>query len=328
MDILPVPPDDEAAIADAFAVGERARLVDAPDSVGHDLTSYTGSVRYGWDGEAPRLFVAREDGKPVGSLLVSLPHYDNVHTAWLEVTVDPAVRRRGLGSELLAFGTDLAKSEDRRSLGMEGWDIPAASGFAARHGYEARAVDVNRRQVLADVDHAELDVLYDKALGAAQDYELLRITDAVPDELLDGVVALTAAINDAPTDDLDIEDEVYSAERVRAFEHAMIVGRRRTVYRVVARHNETGELGGHSVVGVERMRPHVGWQLDTAVSRAHRGHRLGLLVKIDLLRWLAAAEPQLATIDTWNAESNQHMIAVNEAMGYRIIGRGITYQRG
>lgn len=328
MDIHAVPPDDEAAIADAFAVGERARLVDAPDSVGHDLTSYTGSVRYGWDGDAPRVFVAREDGKPVGSLMVSLPQYDNTHTAWFDVIVDPAARRRGIGTELLAFGTDLAKTEDRRSLGMDGWDIPAAAGFAARHGYGSRAVDVNRRQVLADLDHTKLDALFDEAAAASKDYELLRITDAVPDDLLDGVVALTAAINDAPTDDLDIEDDVYSPERVRAFEHAMIEGRKRTVYRVVARHNETGELGGHSVVGVERMRPHVGWQLDTAVARPHRGHRLGLLVKIDLLRWLARAEPQLATIDTWNAESNQHMIAVNDAMGYRVIGRAITYQRG
>ena len=328
MDIHPVSPDDEAAIADAFAVGERARLVDAPDSVGHDLTSYTGSVRFGWDGDAPRVFVAREDGKPVGSLMVSLPHYDNTHSAWFDVTVDPAARRRGIGTELLAFGTDLAKAEDRRSLGMDGWDIPAAAGFAARHGYEARAVDVNRRQVVAELDHDRLDALYDEAAAAARGYELLRIADAVPDDLLDGIVALTAAINDAPTDDLDIEDEVYSAERVRAFEQSMIEGRRRTVYRVVARHNETGELGGHSVVGVERMRPQVGWQLDTAVSRAHRGHRLGLLVKIDLLRWLAESEPQLATIDTWNAESNKHMIGVNDAMGYRIVGRSITYQRG
>lgn len=328
MDILPVSPDDEAAIADAFAVGERARLVDAPDSVGHDLTSYTGSVRYGWDGDAPRLYVAREDGKPVGSLMISLPHYDNVHTAWFDIAVDPAVRRGGLGSELLAFGTEVAKAEERTTLGMDGWDIPAAAGFAERHGYTLRAVDVNRRQVLAEVDHTKLDALYDDARAAAADYELLRIVDAVPDDLLDSVVALTAAINDAPIDDLDIEDDVYTAERVRAFEHAMIEGRKRTVYRVVARHNETGELGGHSVVGVERMRPQVGWQLDTAVTRAHRGHRLGLLVKIDLLRWLAEAEPQLATIDTWNAESNQHMIAVNEVMGYRIIGRGHTYQRG
>jgi hypothetical protein len=46
-----------------------------------------------------------------------------------------------------------------------------------------------------------------------------------------------------------------------------------------------------------------------------------------MLLWLAEAEPQLATIDTWNAESNDHMIEVNEQLGYRPMGRGLQFQR-
>ena len=61
--------------------------------------------------------------------------------------------------------------------------------------------------------------------------------------------------------------------------------------------------------------------------RAHRGHRLGLLLKLDMLRWLAEAEPQVEQIDTWNAESNDHMIGVNEALGYRVMGRGLEFQK-
>ena len=33
-----------------------------------------------------------------------------------------------------------------------------------------------------------------------------------------------------------------------------------------------------------------------------------------MMRWLAEAEPQVESIDTWNAESNDHMIAVNERL--------------
>jgi hypothetical protein len=44
--------------------------------------------------------------------------------------------------------------------------------------------------------------------------------------------------------------------------------------------------------------------------------------------WLAAGrEPQLERIATWNAESNEHMIAVNEAMGYVVIGPPSTWYR-
>jgi hypothetical protein len=63
----------------------------------------------------------------------------------------------------------------------------------------------------------------------------------------------------------------------------------------------------------------------TGVLRAHRGHRLGLLVKVAMAEWLKTAEPQLERIDTWNAQSNQYMIAVNEALGYTILGRPATW---
>jgi hypothetical protein len=80
-------------------------------------------------------------------------------------------------------------------------------------------------------------------------------------------------------------------------------------------------------VAVEEQRPTIGHQHDTSVVREHRGHRLGLLLKAGMLLWLADAEPQLETVDTWNAESNDHMISVNEALGYRILGRGLQFQR-
>jgi hypothetical protein len=47
-------------------------------------------------------------------------------------------------------------------------------------------------------------------------------------------------------------------------------------------------------------------------------------VKIAMLELLATAEPQLERIVTWNAEANKHMIAVNEALGYTILGQPST----
>jgi hypothetical protein len=60
---------------------------------------------------------------------------------------------------------------------------------------------------------------------------------------------------------------------------------------------------------------------------AHRGHRLGVLLKTDMNLWLREVQPKLSTIDTWNAESNDHMIAVNDAIGYRIMGRELQFQK-
>jgi hypothetical protein len=63
----------------------------------------------------------------------------------------------------------------------------------------------------------------------------------------------------------------------------------------------------------------------TAVVRAHRGHRLGLLIKLAMLEWLAEAEPEQRWILTGNAETNEHMIAINEALGYQKVGGPVVY---
>ena len=133
--------------------------------------------------------------------------------------------------------------------------------------------------------------------------ELERIDGASPEELLGDLAEATAAINDAPLDDLEIEDEVFIAERVRAYERAQIDSGFRFC-RIIARHRATGEIGGLTVADRGLAEPCLGNQHDTSVVRAHRGHRLGLLLKADMMRWLADAEPELEQLDTWNMESN------------------------
>jgi RimJ/RimL family protein N-acetyltransferase len=103
--------------------------------------------------------------------------------------------------------------------------------------------------------------------------------------------------------------------------------RRRTLYRVLATEAATGRLVAHTTVVIEREDPTWAEQHDTVVVPAHRGHRLGLLLKTAMVGWLAEAEPQVRRVSTWNAESNEHMIAVNETLGYRWTGRKVAFQR-
>ncbi len=46
-----------------------------------------------------------------------------------------------------------------------------------------------------------------------------------------------------------------------------------------------------------------------------------------MLKLLASQEPQITRVDTWNAESNDHMLAVNDALGCVIVARGAEYQK-
>ena len=317
---------DQGDLAGGLAVLEAARRVDAPHTLPLTARTWTVDLTSGWDGEPSTYFVHRDGrGRAVGLLEVYLPQRDNRHVAMLGVIVHPAVRRQGLGRALLETGLDQARGAGRTAVWVEGFDTDASRGFAAGLGLEPAIVSVNRRQVLLDVDLPDVGSVVSDAAAHAADYELLRLTGPVPDELMDQMVVLVAAINDAPMDDLEFEDEVFSPERLRAFDWGQVAKGGR-LYRMVARHRPTGVLAGHTIVAVEEDRPWHAHQLDTSVLAEHRGHRLGLLLKGSMVQWLAEAEPQLLEVDTWNAASNAHMIAVNERLGYRVMATGTCYQ--
>ena len=67
--------------------------------------------------------------------------------------------------------------------------------------------------------------------------------------------------------------------------------------------------------------PGWGFQVFTVVRREHRGHRLGLLLKVAMMELLAQTEPQVRRLITSNTETNEHMIAINTRLGYRVLGK-------
>ncbi|MEO5709113.1 MAG: GNAT family N-acetyltransferase [Nocardioidaceae bacterium] len=319
-------PDDTDDVRVAFEITNTVGAVDAPWEHPWLAHRFEEFLRRGWDGEPPVDYLASVDGKPVGMAFVFYSERDNTHLGWTWLSILPEQRRQGYGSTLFEHVTAEVRAAGRTSLGTDGWESDRTLGFADRHGLEKKSQAIMRRQHLTELPTGCLQQLYDEAAAAATDYELVRIEGRTPAHLADAMVELVAAINDAPTDDLDIEDEVFSPERLAAYEEATLA-RGSRLYRLVARHRGTGALGGHTVIAVEEQRPEIGDQHDTAVAQAHRGHRLGLLLKAGMLLWLAEAEPLLTSVDTWNAESNDHMIAVNEALGYRVMGRELQFQK-
>lgn len=118
--------------------------------------------------------------------------------------------------------------------------------------------------------------------------------------------------------ELVYEEEKIDAARVRAQEAAMLA-RGRRMYHVVACHDATGEVVAWTTVGLNHCPDDHGWQQITLVAPEHRGHRLGLWCKLDNLAQVRAREPGLRVLNTWNARQNGHMIAINEAMGFRAV---------
>lgn len=329
MDVTWLDPDhlDRRDVAGAVALIEAARTVDCPHERLTTTAMYVARLRHGWDGVPPAVAVVRDGGNRVlGLLEVSLPMWDNTHLGFVELTVAPDVRRRGLGREIFDIGVERVRAAGRAVVMTECFDLEPGLSFAEALGLERAMAEAERHQDLRRLDRHHLDELAAQAEGASQDYEIVRMPAVIPEDMMSSVLEMLAAINDAPTDDLKLEDEVFTPERHRAFLAAQDAAGRR-LYQLAARHRHTGALAGHTMTAVESELPHRGHQLDTSVLAAHRGHRLGLLLKISMLRWLAEEEPQLHCLDTWNAVSNDHMISVNEALGYELIATASVFQR-
>ncbi len=114
------------------------------------------------------------------------------------------------------------------------------------------------------------------------------------------MAALHDALNDSPRD-AAVEPTAWTPERVRDRMNARIARSLMRRYSLAALHDDTGEMAALTVVTVDPDVPGWGHQQITAVTRPHRGHRLGLLVKTAMLDWLAETEPRLEHIETWNA---------------------------
>ncbi len=318
---------DGGDLAGATALLEAARVVDCPHEPVPTVTSLTAYLRHGYDGDLPLIALAHgAAGHVDGILEVSLPHRDNRHLGSVRVTVDPLRRRAGLGRRLFAAGVERVRKEKRSLILADCYDGTAGMPFLKAMGLDRVSEQVQRRQDLREIDWARLAGAYEAGQPHAVDYEFVRMTGTTSEDMVADLARIAVAINDAPTDELDVEDLAFTAGRIRAFERAQAAHDRR-LYRLIARQTESGELAGHTAVGVDSERPGFGWQYKTSVPSAHRGHRLGLLLKIVMLRWLAEVEPQLRTLDTWNAATNTHMIRVNQVLHYRVVGSLIGWQR-
>lgn len=317
-------PADAQRVVDVFAAAD---AVDRPWHPGWPAAEVQVMATYGWDGDPDLFFLGRDaDGTLVAAGSALLPTRDNLNAALVGARVVPEHRGTGIGSAFYDHLEGVVEAAGRTRFFTGGPESDGARRFAENRGYAVASVGMTRRVDLGEVSAQAVQAAYDEAEPRAREYELVRLAGPLPTELMEAYVDTVSAINDAPLDDLDIDDEIFDADRVRAYEQAQRLSGHR-LYRVLARHRDTGAIAGHTVVAVETERPHLGDQHDTTVVGAHRGHRLGLLLKADMMRWLREVEPALRRVTTQNAASNAHMIAVNERLGYRVMGRSTEYQR-
>ncbi len=183
-----------------------------------------------------------------------------------------------------------------------------------------------QRELTLPVAAGVLDRLAGEAARAHAAYTLRSWAGPVPDDLLRGWAELTSSLaTEAPTGDLDLEPEAVSTEAVRERE-ATIARQGRTKYNTVAL-DADGVVVAYTDLATTVHEPGRAYQWGTLVRRDHRGHRLGVAVKVANLRLLERERPDVRRLTTYNAEVNAHMIGVNEAMGFVPVARLGDFQK-
>ncbi|GAA0482745.1 GNAT family N-acetyltransferase [Paractinoplanes deccanensis] len=314
------------AVEAAYEIARTCQAYDQPDVPFSTLDDFRAFLTTGWPGYGHERYLGFLDGAPVGRMNLAIAQDDNLDTVMIEMSVLPEARRHGVGRALFDLAAERTRALGRRHLiGGSVQRHPDGGAFATAMGAKPGLEELRSRLDVRTADDALLGRLHADALAHSGGYRLVRWTGVPPDEIIDDVAYLDGRLNaDAPVGDLSIEPEKVDAERVRQSELARIA-RGRMSYNTGALRGD--RLVAWTAIAVEPAAPRQAWQNITLVDPDHRGHRLGLLVKIENLRYVRAEQPGLEVIDTFNAAANEHMLRINRAMGFREVETVVQWQR-
>jgi GNAT superfamily N-acetyltransferase len=322
---------DDAEVAAAHEATNASKKYQRPWGKTWSLREMTVALRSESTVERLEPIVALVDGRVAGLVLLWFPLLDNTKFTWAELDVDPALRGRGAGSALIERAVERTRAEGRRTVLVE-TNVPddAREGhpharFAERHGFTYANTEI-RRVLDVPLDAGRLRELAAAAAGHHEGYRIEFHPAALPDELVPSYCECWNQLAvDAPTGEVDFEEEALSPQTY-AEELGRLQAQGRSMLHTVAV-APSGEVVAYNDLVVSADDPDEVMQWGTLVRKDHRGHRLGMAVKVRGLQGLAEVAPESKRVQTCNAEQNAHMVGVNVELGFRRVEAVLSYQR-
>ena len=261
--------------------------------------------------------------------MLALPTKDNPHLAFVELWVVPRRRRQGIG-RLLSTDLDercraagrttmLAEAKAVAGTPVVGQAFGNAVGYTVANEEQEKAVDLT----VAPRSWGPLDEDVAQHLG---DYRVETFDTVVPERLIGGIAELLSSFySHVPLGEVDLRDSDWTPERMRAHEDRLRAIGRSMIFAVAVAGDDT--VVALSDIRVSRLDPETAEVGVTIVAPEHRGHRLGLAVKLAGHRRVLADFPGCVRATTCNALANTAMNTVNERMGYVATERLLELQK-
>jgi GNAT superfamily N-acetyltransferase len=253
------------------------------------------------------------------------PGYEsNKHlfSAWCAVLSEH--RRQGIGRSWLPLVLELMDRHGCTVLSTSA-DEESGHAFLKWLGAEARMSDAESRLQLADVDWAMVDRWIAEGEARSPQTRLEIYEGPLPEELLEDYSAqLSILLNTIPFEQLDHGQSVVTAAQVREWDQRMAAVQE-VPHTVIAREAD-GSISGMTDTAWCAHTPTVVDQRFTGVRPDARGRGVGKWIKAAMARKVHELHPEARWISTWNATSNDPMLAINHALGFRRHRTGAEYQ--
>lgn len=319
-------PDD--LLAELHAVGGELHAEATPGDPRSPLAREIAEARHHVAVEDGMVLTARDRGGAIRGYAscgwAYMPGWDHVlHT---QISVLPDARRQGLGRLLLDRAAAIAQRRGLRLItGRTRDNLPAGAAFcAAVKAKRAMVADENRLD-LHSADRALIDRWIADGPRRAPAYRLLFVTGPTPAELADEAAAVLNVMNTAPREELDVSDTHMTPELLSQYdEAASAMGDERRAFYAVE--EKSGRFVGLTDITVRADLPDRVWVGDTGVDPAHRGQGLGKWLKAAITRHILDELPEVRWVITWNAGSNDAMLAINHNLGFRAVAVHTTWQ--
>src|SRR5918999_1909913 len=215
MDIIAVDHPTEAQIRSWHAVVAGALRHDQPEEPLPTLRQTTGFLTGSQLSSRRLLWTAVDpaDGTTVGVACLRLPgEPDGRRPGEIEVRVDPAHRRRGIGTLLLRAAADAVRAAGRPTVVAQAVAGTPAIDFLEARGFECVLVLAG---LVLRVDQVDPHWLAGIVAAGPPGYRLVRWTGTVPDELAETFARAKSAMGDTPDGDTGFAPLDWGAERVR-----------------------------------------------------------------------------------------------------------------
>lgn len=335
---LVLPARADAADAGAFLAYAEVRNTSLQETTGRDDEDMDPSallplLRSDADLDRRQWSIVEHDAT-VGIAVLNIVADGGGRTAFFTINLLQRTWGRGIGTAVLTQIEKTARDRGVAKLvlwtehtdhGEERMASPTGFGsiprdhharFLQRHGFVLEQVErVSTLDLTAESMH-RAEALRESAAADAEGYRVVQWMLPTPPDRMDGYARMKQRMStDVPDADLDMPEEHWDADRVARHDRRHL-DRGNTVLVTAAEHLASGELCAFNELSIGRRHDATTHQEDTLVLSAHRGHRLGMLVKTSgLLTW-RAQHPLSPRVITFNAEENRPMLSINETIGF------------